>query len=1123
MRAYSASARPLVVGVVGLLVFSSITVGLAGTASAAAGDDRTFAVAQGSSCYEVDPYADADRTVSAFYDYRNPNTTPSASTYSSYGTTEFQRTGESSLLLYAGPDDTSLVVLHDRLGDGDGGSTTTYDIEGLPDGEWAVQDDIYANRDDEWDLSDGRASIDWKWSINRTDGGAYRGLDSLEGPIVIDPSYNEDADAWGEWGYSGTPEYRVTDWTVFDADGDEHTLDLDRRVFIHPGGCVETPPSAALSAPGTAAVDESVTLDAGDTTDPDDEVAAYEWDLDGDGETDRVTDSPTVEYAFEAAGNRSVSVTALDTYGNGDTASVTVEVADANGTVEPTASLSAPESVPPNETVTLDASDSEPTDEIGSYAWDVDGDGTVENTTADPSITIAYEDTGEYEPTVTVTVTGEEGSDASDTASTTITVADDPPTAILSVPTEASVNETVTLDASDSVDDVGIDSYAWDFEGDGDVDRVTDSPTVEHAYDASGQYEPSVVVNDTRDASDTATGAIDVTGGDDGDDGDDGDGGDDDGDDEEAVARLTVTTPVEVGEPATLNASASTGDVEAFAWDVDGDGEDERTTESPVVEHEYSAAGEYPARVTLVLDDEGDAGANGTATATVVVEGSEPAVDVDLSVPSEATVSTPVTLTADATGIDENATYEWDLDGGDAGNGTVGSTVTVTYDEPEEYDPTVTVTDEQNGTATATETVNVTRPDPEIDADATQVGVGTSVGFDAVPSFDDGAPYSLRWDFGDGANDTGNAVEHAYKTNGTYTVTLNLLVENESVASADTRVTVTDADDGDGSGDDGDGSNDGGTGSDDDDRDGSDDSDDSNDSSNDGGDDTDDTGDGGSDDTGAPAGGGGGGGSGGGGGGGGSSDDATGGTDDADGESDADPDPEPNLTAVTASIDSESIVAGESVVVTASVTNEGNASGTKTIELEIDDEEVAIRRFTLSPNESRTVRFTREFADPGTYTIEVDTTQEFRVAVRPPEPNVSVVGLTANDSDVGVGEAVTFTARVRNDGEAAGTIPVRLSLFNETVATREVRVEPGATTRVEFTRRIAAPGQFRAVVGNHTVTVTVAGDSTPDAGGDTGGDDTATETTTPGFGVLAALAGLAALVATLAGARRRRE
>ena len=91
---------------------------------------------------------------------------------------------------------------------------------------------------------------------------------------------------------------------------------------------------------------------------------------------------------------------------------------ESNG-VDPNASLDAdPGEAAVNETVTLDASGSTAGGDA-TYEWDVDGDGTVDETTENATTTHAYAESGDYTATVTV-VNG----DREDAANATVTVTD---------------------------------------------------------------------------------------------------------------------------------------------------------------------------------------------------------------------------------------------------------------------------------------------------------------------------------------------------------------------------------------------------------------------------------------------------------------------------------------------------------------------------------------------------------------------------------------------------------------------------------------------------------------------------------------------------------------------------
>ncbi|WP_225335385.1 PKD domain-containing protein [Halomicrobium urmianum] len=306
-----------------LLLAALLIASVAVVPAPASADSDTVAVTQNGECYSVDAYGDGSDTVEDFYDYRSGTGTK----FASYGTTGIQQSQTSQLLVYDGSEGLSLVIIHDKLNDGDGGGTTTFDVYGLPsDGEWAVRDDYYGNdTDDDWVFEGSEAHIDWKWAPNRTDGGAYRGLDGNYDEIVIEPGFNEDAEHYPTW-----PWYydRTDEWLLRTSPSDSVSLSMNDSVTITKS-CA---PTASLSASGTVQVGESVTLDASGSSD-DVGITEYQWDVDGDGSVDATTGSATYEHAYGSSGTVEPSVTVVDGDGQTDTASATVSVEAATETM----------------------------------------------------------------------------------------------------------------------------------------------------------------------------------------------------------------------------------------------------------------------------------------------------------------------------------------------------------------------------------------------------------------------------------------------------------------------------------------------------------------------------------------------------------------------------------------------------------------------------------------------------------------------------------------------------------------------------------------------------------------------------------------------------------------------
>ncbi|MCU4743881.1 CARDB domain-containing protein [Natronoglomus mannanivorans] len=94
--------------------------------------------------------------------------------------------------------------------------------------------------------------------------------------------------------------------------------------------------------------------------------------------------------------------------------------------------------------------------------------------------------------------------------------------------------------------------------------------------------------------------------------------------------------------------------------------------------------------------------------------------------------------------------------------------------------------------------------------------------------------------------------------------------------------------------------------------------------------------------------------------------------------------PAPDFAVPNATLETDSLRPGESAVVSATVENRGNASGTTTAELAVGEYVVDTRQVDLAPNESATVSFEWRFDEPGTYDVSVSGTEAGTVTVTEP-------------------------------------------------------------------------------------------------------------------------------------------
>ncbi|MGM0718181.1 MAG: malectin domain-containing carbohydrate-binding protein, partial [Halobacteriota archaeon] len=87
--------------------------------------------------------------------------------------------------------------------------------------------------------------------------------------------------------------------------------------------------------------------------------------------------------------------------------------------------------------------------------------------------------------------------------------AQSPTASFTSSPTAPETDEAVSFDASDSSDDGAIESYEWDFDGDGTTDATGEQVT--ETFDSPGDYDVELTVTDDDGDTDTATQTVTVS------------------------------------------------------------------------------------------------------------------------------------------------------------------------------------------------------------------------------------------------------------------------------------------------------------------------------------------------------------------------------------------------------------------------------------------------------------------------------------------------------------------------------------------------------------------------------------------------------------------------------------
>jgi len=348
------------------------------------------------------------------------------------------------------------------------------------------------------------------------------------------------------------------------------------------------------------------------------------------------------------------------------------------------------------------------------------------------------------------------------------------------------VNEPLTFDASKSTTLVGyINNYVWDF-GDGNKTQNTEGATISHIFNTPGNYAVTLTLTDNFGLSSIKTQQVNIV-----------------EKDNYASFKWEVK---DISHPNLISFDASdsknfdgTKNNLTYEWNF-GDGE---FGNGVTIEHTFAKKGSYNVELILTYTVEGKT-SNTSKTEIVKVDS---ALSFDLIMP-RVKVNQPAIFTGSSSekggdyyfefGDSENAT-QVDEDG----NGFVE--IEHTYKKSGKYRLQAEISNKEGETTKAQSIVyaiNSDIPTAFIDiSNADQSGatldlftadITKNIKFSAANSVNiNGDKKNLKysWDFGDGVFNSSQNSVHAYKTIGTYTVTLTV-ADSESQLADSTSVTI---------------------------------------------------------------------------------------------------------------------------------------------------------------------------------------------------------------------------------------------------------------------------------------------------------------------------------------------
>ncbi|MCK5253581.1 MAG: PKD domain-containing protein, partial [Thermoplasmata archaeon] len=290
-----------------------------------------------------------------------------------------------------------------------------------------------------------------------------------------------------------TATLRVTDNEDATAT-DTRTINVSKKVQ-------NQPPTADAGPDLNVQVGDPVTL-VGTGNDPDGWIATYKWDFDGDNEYDWTsTTTGTVEHTYGQEGVYIARFLVIDNNSTADTDTAVINVTPVHVNLKPTAD-SGSDDLQQNvegEEMEFAGTGTDPDGFIVLYEWDFQGDGTWDwNDTQERVALHIYTETGLF--IARFRVTDNDGATAQDILRVQVSSAvtpNEPPTAEAGGPYTGVTGVPLTLSGTGTDPDGSIESYEWDFEGDGTIDHYSPaSGTTTKVYGLSGLYSAVLFVTD---------------------------------------------------------------------------------------------------------------------------------------------------------------------------------------------------------------------------------------------------------------------------------------------------------------------------------------------------------------------------------------------------------------------------------------------------------------------------------------------------------------------------------------------------------------------------------------------------------------------------------------------------
>jgi len=142
---------------------------------------------------------------------------------------------------------------------------------------------------------------------------------------------------------------------------------------------------------------------------------------------------------------------------------------------------------------------------------------------------------------------------------------------------------------------------------------------------------------------------------------------------------------------------------------------------------------------------------------------------------------------------------------------------------------------------------------------------------------------------------------------------------------------------------------------------------------------------------------------------------------------------------------------GESITISVLITNSGDLAGRYNAVLKINDIPVETKEVILKGDASQRLTFTIAKDIPGKYTVNINgLSGTFEVRPLKAPVSFSFSNLSISPAEVSIGESVTISISVANNGDLSGAHEVGLKINGAIVETREINLASGDIEEVSF-------------------------------------------------------------------------